>query len=99
MALPEGLLSAARNYLDITWEDDAGDHKITGILERGIQELNNIAGIELDVASETVERQLLLDYCRYARSNALDEFRRNYKSELVMLRIRHQVRRMDDANI
>jgi len=30
--LPAGLLEAVRNYLDITWEDTAGDLKLSGII-------------------------------------------------------------------
>ena len=48
MALPVGLLEAVRNYLDITWVDYAGDVKLTGIIERGMKCLNNVAGEELD---------------------------------------------------
>ena len=29
------LLAAAKNYLDITWEDQEGDKKLSGILEPG----------------------------------------------------------------
>lgn len=87
MALPEGLLEAVRNYLDITWEDAAGDGKLSGIIARGIKYLDKTAGEELDYTVEDKPRELLMDYCRYARSNALDEFQQNYLHELLSLQI------------
>jgi hypothetical protein len=82
MALPDGLLDAVRNYLDITWPDTAGDIKLTGIIERGMKYLDAVAGEELDYTDEDKPRELLMDYCRYVRSNSLNEFQGNYLSEL-----------------
>ena len=42
------LLEAVRNYLDITWEDYAGDEKLLGIISRGIKYLDGVAGVTLD---------------------------------------------------
>jgi hypothetical protein len=90
--LPNGLLDAVRNYLDITWEDADGDLKLIGIISRGIKYINSVAGTELDYTIEDKPRELLFDYCRYVRSNALDEFQTNYLPELLSLQIRQEVR-------
>ncbi len=87
----ELLLAAVRNYLDITWEDDAGDTKLSGIINRGKKYINQVAGAELDYSAEDKPRELLFDYCRYARSNALDEFQGNYLHELLSLQIAKEV--------
>ena len=42
--MPEGLLNDVKNYLDISWEDENTDNKITGIIERGMKYLNKVAG-------------------------------------------------------
>ena len=91
MALPDGLLDAVRNYLDVTWTDDAGDEKLSGIIARGMKYLNSVAGAELDYTVEDKPRELLMDYCRYVRSNALDEFQTNYLPELLTLQIQKEV--------
>jgi hypothetical protein len=91
MNLPEGLLEAVRDYLDITWEDAAGDEKLSGIISRGMKYLDTAAGMELDYAVEDKPRELLMEYCRYARSNALDEFQGNYLHELLTLQIQAEV--------
>lgn len=94
-----GLLADVKNYLDVTWEDDAGDKKLSGIISRGIKYLNKVAGAELDYSVEDKSRELLFDYCRYARSNALDEFQTNYLHELLSLQISEEVKAYEAASI
>lgn len=86
------LLAAAKNYLDITWDDPEGDRKLSGILGRGMKYLDGIAGRELDYSTEDKPRELLFDYVRYVRSNALDEFQGNYLHELLALQISEEVK-------
>ncbi len=85
MALPTGVLAAVKNYLDITWTDDAGDTKLSGIIARGMTYIDGVAGSAMDYTIEGKPLELLLDYVRYARSNALDEFQGNYLHELLSL--------------
>lgn len=85
------LLLAVRNYLDITWNDDAGDTKLIGIIERGMKYIDSVAGAAMDYTIEDKPRELLFDYCRYVRSNALDEFQTNYLPELLNLQIQKEV--------
>jgi hypothetical protein len=98
MALPENLLNDIKNYLDITWEDEAGDAKLSGIAERGIQYLDGIAGESMDYTVEGKARELLFDYCRYARSHALDVFQKNYLHELNTLQIVQEVAAYEEEN-
>ncbi|MVB11176.1 hypothetical protein CAFE_18840 [Caprobacter fermentans] len=91
MALPDGLLDAVKNNLDITWDDPGGDTKLSGIIMRGIKYLDTSAGMALDYTAEDKPRELLMEYCRYARSNALDEFQTNYLHELLTLQIQAEV--------
>jgi len=79
------LLQDVKNYLDITWDDQATDCKLEKIIERGIDYLNMVAGKELDFTKQGLHTALLMDYCRYVRSNALEEFQRNFNSELNTL--------------
>ena len=86
MALPEGILEAVKNYVDITWSDTNEDKKLTGIIERGMKYLNDKSNKNLDYTLEAKPRELLLDYCDYARSHALNEFQANFLHELIMLK-------------
>jgi len=89
---PGELLEPVRNYLDITWADSETDVKLTGIIGRGIARLNNLAGVDLDYSIEDLPRALLMDYCFYARANALDEFEKNYLPMLLSLQQREEVK-------
>lgn len=88
---PDILLADARNYLDITWKDPEGDVKLLGILARGMEYLDHAAGVELDYVEETAARALLLDYVRYVRAGALQDFGRDFASELLGLHIAGEV--------
>lgn len=98
MTLPEGLLNDVRNYLDITWIDQEGDKKLSGIITRGIKYIDGIAGKAMDYTIEDKPRELLFDYCRYVRSNALNEFQKNYLHELLTLQMIQEVEAYEQAN-
>lgn len=80
-------LETVKNYLDITWDDSDTDAKLTGIISRAEATLESYAGVELDFSEEgTPEAQLLLDLCRYIWWDCFEDFKTNYRSELIMLR-------------
>ena len=81
------MLGDVRNYLDITWQDDETDRKLTGIIKRGMAYINQAAGAEQDYTAEGMPRTLLFDYCRYARNNASEMFDGNFRAELIALRM------------
>jgi len=83
------LLSDVKDYLNITWQDEKTDKKITGYINRGMARLQFIAGASLDFEKEDLSRSLLLDYCRYANSQALEVFEINFQSELLELNLTH----------
>lgn len=92
------LFHEVRNYLDITWQDCEGDKKLEGIIARGMAYLRSVAGGELDFAEEGKAKELLMEYCRYVRAGALDEFQINYLPELLTLQIESEVRRHDQES-
>lgn len=83
----EDLLEDVKNYLDITISDESFDRKLNGIIERGADYLSGIAGSRLLFQDENRERQLLMDYCRYANANCIEDYEHNFRSELLLLRI------------
>lgn len=91
MALTDGLLEAVKTRLQITWTDDATDARLTGIIEDGIAYLNDKLGAEGDYLSPGYPRQNLMEYCRYARDNALDVFENNYMSQILAMQTQRRV--------
>ena len=82
----DALLTDVKNYLDITWSDEATDSKVRGFIASGIDYLDKKAGGEQDYETDGTGRTLLLEYCRYFRDSALDVFENNYRSMILALR-------------
>lgn len=92
MDLPTGLLDAVKNYLDMTWTLTAEEeNKLIGITQRGMRRIDQYAGVPQDYTQECDAKALLLDYVRYVRSSALDEFENNYLHELLALQMHTEV--------
>lgn len=82
-SLPEGLLSDVKNYLNITWDDDATDKKVSGLIASGMIYLNAKYGEDADYTADGMPRTLLMEHVRYARDSALDVFENNYQALLL----------------
>lgn len=83
----EELLEDVKNFLDITWEMELGEKKkLSGIIERGKAYLKGKIG-QCNFEEETPEKDLLLNYCMYARAGQVDELVKNYKQEIIALQI------------
>lgn len=90
-AVMEQLLPEVKSYLHITWEDENTDNNLKGFINRGMARLTDIAGVpSLDFTAEEQPKMLLLDYCRYANSQALEMFEKNFASELLDLSFQYQ---------
>lgn len=85
------LLEDVKNYLDITWPDEATDRKISGFIASGTAYLNDKAGAELDYAQDGYGRTLLMEFVRYARDGALDVFENNYRHLLLAMQNNRRV--------
>lgn len=85
-SLPQGLLSDVKNYLNITWDDEATDSKISGLIASGMVYLDLKYGDDADFTLDGLPRTLLMEYVRYARDSALDVFENNYQAMLLSMR-------------
>lgn len=91
----EDLLNEVKNFLDITWDDEAADKKLTGQIRRGIAYITSKTGVdESAFDGEGVDyraQELLFNYVLYDRAGAVDQFKKNYLSDIVGLRTRWEV--------
>lgn len=89
------MLGLAKRKLNITWEDEDTDARLSEIIEDGIVELADKIGISdgFDFSQPGQERKLLLAYCLYGWNNALDDFERNYAPDILQARERWEVDR------
>ena len=71
----EQLLEDILNELDMTLADE--------IMQRGKARIEKIGGKQLDFAENQQARELLFSYCRYGRSNAIEQFEHDFSSQLT----------------
>lgn len=82
--IPDDLLEEVKNNLFVTWSDD--DCQISIIILKSMNYLQSkvsqILTIE-DFSSYDIEHTLLIERCRYDWNNALNEFEKNFSSEIL----------------
>ena len=76
--VPPALLADVKNYLNITWDDEAIDEKVCGLIASGSAYLDLKIGGSPDYEADGMPRTLLLEWLRYAWSEALDVFEANF---------------------
>lgn len=95
IVISDGLLAEAKNFLDITWEDTEADKKLKGELRRGIAYISSKTGVSASAfEGDSVDdraQELLFNYLLYDRAGTVDQFKKNYRSDIVGLRIRWEV--------
>ena len=76
--VPPQLLEEVKNYINITWSDPATDAKVCGLIASGSAYLDLKIGGSPDYEADGMPRTLLLEWVRYAWSEALDVFEANF---------------------
>lgn len=77
------LLDAVKNYINVTWSDEATDKNIGGLIASGMVYLRSKLGADEGFLEDGIPRSLLFDYVRYMRDGALDIFESNYRSLII----------------
>ena len=90
-SIPPELLADVKNYLNITWDDDATDAKVSGIIASAMVYLDDKLGEAADYTQDGYPRTLLMEYVRYARDSALDVFENNYLSQILAMQNNRKV--------
>ena len=85
MDIPTGLLKHIKTRVGITWDDNATDESLRGIVEEGIEYIENKRGAPSDFEVAGAPRRILVEYCRYARADALDVFEANYLTQIIAM--------------
>lgn len=84
----EKLLETVLNDLDITFEDEMLKKKIGRLIDSGAMYLEDKFGREIDFIEDKIALDLLISYCRYGRSNAIEQFEHDFKSNLTAFALR-----------
>ena len=93
----EILLKDILNELDITFKDDAVEKKIRDYMQQGKARLEELKGGEINFAKEMTARTLLFSFCRYGRSNAIEQFEHDFSSQLTSFALNEAVANMPES--
>ena len=85
--------AAVKRKLNITWEDDATDERVRDVIDTVTPILNLRCSLEHghEFNAGQPEWSLFLNACLYEYSDALDDFWRNYASEVGEAHLRNLV--------
>lgn len=91
MAYDESVLDAVRRKLNVTWDDDTTEYRITDVVAAVSPALALRCGLEIthEFAPGEPEWMLFLNACLYEYSDALDDFWGNYALEIGAAHLRN----------
>ena len=78
-----------KNYINITWSDTELENRLTGICKRAESFLQKRAGKTIEFSRQMEDQgllQILYDCVWYIQNASLDEFEKNYESDLWAMR-------------
>lgn len=92
--MSERLIEQVKRKLNITWNDEDTNKRLTDIISVAIPTLIHKLGIadpEFDFSAVGTENILFLAYCLYEYNHCVNEFDDNYKNEIAQVRAKHRV--------
>lgn len=86
----EQLLADVKDYLQISWEDDATDRRLSDMIQSSAAYLDGVTAATNDYTAPGNMRTLLLERVRYQYNGALDAWLNNYISLVVSAQLDSQ---------
>lgn len=83
--MDEYLLGLIKTDLGYKWCDDATNEKLQHLIAEGLAYLKKYSP-SADFQSDEFSRSLLKNYVLYALSNATDDFKVNYREDIMLFR-------------
>lgn len=87
-------LDDVKNYLNITYEDEDVNSKLSGIMTRADYKIRDLVAAAADAELTPSEEQLVLDLCRYIFNDAAEDFEKNFQGDINGARGKRQVAAM-----
>ena len=83
----EQLLADVRDYLQITWTDEATDRRLTDMIQGSAVYLDGVTATANDYTQPGTMRTLLMERVRYQYNGALDAWLNNYLHLMVQAQL------------
>lgn len=98
--MSEALVNQVKRKLNITWNDEDTEARVSDIMGGATSTLLHRLGIadpNFDFSVAGDENTLYLNYCLYERDHCLSEFFINYAEMIASTRARHIVKQYEEA--
>lgn len=79
-------------FCGITWDSEDTKGQIVSIMDDGIEEFKDWFGEDINVEKPGNIRKLFKNYCKYGYYDQLEDFKRNYQSDILRERLRYEVK-------
>ena len=79
------LLSDVKDRLNITWDNENTDKKLTSMIEDAEIYLNHLLGAECDYSAPGMFHKLFLNYAMYSYNHCEEEFEDAYRKDILTL--------------
>lgn len=86
----EQLLADVKDYLQISWTDEANDRRLSDMIQSSAAYLDGVTAATNDYTAPGNMRTLLLERVRYQYNGALDAWLNNYLSLVVSAQLDSQ---------
>lgn len=91
------LLEDILNALDVTFDDEATRKKIRDIMQQGEARLEQLKGAPINFAEDMPARTLLFSFCRYGRSNAIEQFEHDFSCQITAYTLEAAIANMPES--
>ena len=91
------LFEVVLNELDITFNDSELKKKVRRNMESGMAYLEDKFGAAIDFDRDKIALELLISYCRYGRSSAIEQFEQDFGSNLTAFALRGAIEKKKAA--
>lgn len=90
------LYETLRNELNITWDDEETESRLTRIITNAVVTMNRKIGSDIDYSIAGPEQELFLAYCVYVYNNCANQFDENYLNEIMQIRSIYEVEQYEE---
>lgn len=93
----EILFKLLKNELNITWEEEETNLRLSRIIANAMLTMNRKLGLDIDYTESGQEQELFLAYCVYVYNNCANQFDENYLNEIMQIRQYYEVKQYEES--
>ena len=85
------LFQEVKAECSVTWDNEQTNKRLETIIKDGKAEFKNDFGLE-SIPDSGIEHRLFLAYCKYRYFDQYEDFKVNYKEDIINLRIGYEIK-------